>query len=90
MSKTIAEKLKSRKLWAAVAGIVSGLCIIFGVDEAVVGTVSGAVVAVASVVTYIITEGKIDAANTAGALQKVQEAITVLTDDEGAGTEKTA
>ena len=53
------RKLSSRKLWAAVAGVVTGLAMVFGLDETVISTVAGAVVSVMSVVTYIITEGKI-------------------------------
>ena len=60
--KTIGEKLKSRKLWAAVAGLVAGLAIVFGLDEGVMTRVTGAVVSAASVVAYIVTEGKIDSA----------------------------
>lgn len=56
------RKLTSRKLWAAVAGIVAGLAMVFGLDENTITTVAGAVVSAASVVTYIITEGKVDAA----------------------------
>lgn len=55
------RRLSSRKLWAAVAGVVAGLAMVFGLDETVISTVAGAVVSVMSVVTYIITEGKIDA-----------------------------
>lgn len=57
----IKQKLSSRKLWAAVAGVVTGLAMVFGLDETVINTVAGAVVSVVSVMTYIITEGKIDA-----------------------------
>ena len=46
------RKLSSRKLWAAAAGIVTGLAMVFGL---------GAVVSAASVIAYIITEGKVDA-----------------------------
>ena len=66
------RKLSSRKLWAAVAGIVTGLAMAFGLDENTVSTVAGAVVSVASVVAYIMAEGKVDAEgvkNTAGAVQ---------------------
>ncbi|MBQ8974244.1 MAG: hypothetical protein IJ072_00800, partial [Oscillospiraceae bacterium] len=55
-------KLSSRKLWALVLGVIAGLALIFGVDEGVINTVAGAVVAASSVVSYIVTEGKIDAA----------------------------
>ena len=56
------RKLSSRKLWAAVAGIVTGLAMVFGLDEGTISSVAGAVVSVASVLAYIITEGKVDAA----------------------------
>ena len=55
------RKLSSRKLWAMVAGIVTGLAMVFGLDEGTISSVAGAVVSVASVVSYIITEGKVDA-----------------------------
>ena len=55
------RKLSSRKLWAAVAGIVSGLAMVFGLDENTISTVAGAVVSAASVVAYIMAEGKVDA-----------------------------
>jgi len=53
------RKLSSRKLWAAAAGIVMGLAMVFGLDENTISTVAGAVVSVASVVAYIIAEGKV-------------------------------
>ena len=56
------RKLSSRKLWAAVAGIVTGLAMVFGLDEGTMSSVAGAVVSVSSVVAYIITEGKVDEA----------------------------
>ena len=75
-------KLSSRKLWAAVAGLVMGLAMVFGLDETTASTVAGAVVSVASVVTYIITEGRIDAAAVGDAAGKVQDAIDAVTDKE--------
>ena len=77
--KGFIKKLSSRKLWTAVFGIVSGVSIVFGADQSVVGTVSGAVVAVISVVTYIVTEGKLDAASVADAIKKLQQAEDALT-----------
>lgn len=55
------RKLSSRKLWASAAGIVTGLAMVFGLDEGTISSVAGAVVSVASVVSYIIAEGKVDA-----------------------------
>mgnify|MGYP001624557559 FL=1 len=78
----ILKKLKSRKLWVAVIGVLMGVSMIFGVDPNVAETVSGAVVAVVSVVAYIITEGKIDAAAVGDAAQKVQDAVDAVTGQE--------
>lgn len=78
----ILKKLKSRKLWVAVIGVLMGVSMIFGVDPNVAETVSGAVVAVVSVVVYIITEGKIDAAAVGDAAQKVQDAVDAVTGQE--------
>ena len=76
------RKLSSRKLWAAVAGVVAGLAMVFGLDETTISTVAGAVVSVMSVVTYIVTEGKIDAESIKNAIENVQDAIEVV---EGSG-----
>ncbi len=60
------RKLSSRKLWAAAAGIVAGLAMVFGLDENTISTVAGAVVSAASVVAYIMAEGKVDAVGAVG------------------------
>ena len=75
------RKLSSRKLWAAIAGIVTGLAIVFGLDENTVSTVAGAVVSVASVVAYILAEGKVDAESVKNAAQSVQDAVGTVQDD---------
>ena len=79
--ETLKRKLTSRKLWAAVAGIVTGLAMVFGLDENVITSVAGAVVSLASVITYIMTEGKVDAAAVKGAVDGVQSAIEVMEDE---------
>ena len=56
------KKLTSRKFLAALAGVATGLAMVFGVDEATISTVAGAVTTVASVVSYIMSEGMVDAA----------------------------
>ena len=73
--KTLKEKLTSRKLWAALAGLVAGLAMVFGLDESIITQVSGAVVSVASVIAYIITEGRIDAAAVGQAAEDVAEVV---------------
>jgi len=55
------QKLSSRKLWTAAAGIMAGLAMVFGLDETMISTLAGAVVSLASAAAYIITEGKVDA-----------------------------
>ena len=69
------KKLSIRKLWAAVAGLVAGLAMAFGLDESVISQVSGAVVSVASVIAYIVTEGKIDAAAIGQAAENAANAV---------------
>ncbi len=80
---TIMRKLSSRKLWAALAGIVTGLAMVFGLDENTISTVAGAVVSIASVITYIMTEGKIDAASVKKAVEDTQKAAEAVSDGAG-------
>ena len=62
MMQNFLKKLTSRKFLAALAGVATGLAMVFGVDETTVSTVAGAVTTVASVVSYIMCEGMVDAA----------------------------
>jgi hypothetical protein len=73
--KVFLNKIKSRKFLTCVAGVVMGACMVFGVDVDSVDTISGAIVAVFSVVTYIYTEGKVDAAAVKDAAGQVNDAI---------------
>lgn len=72
------RKLSSRKLWAAVAGIVTGLAMVFGLDEGAISSVAGAVVSVSSVVTYIVMEGRVDAESVKNAVEDVQDAVEAV------------
>ncbi len=69
------KKITSRKFFAALAGLVAGVAMVFGLDESIITQVSGAVVSVASVIAYIITEGRIDAAAVGQAAEDVAEAV---------------
>lgn len=73
--KEFLSKLKSRKFLTCVAGVVMGACMVFGVDVDSVDTISGAIVAVFSVITYIYTEGKVDAVAVKDAAGQVNDAI---------------
>ena len=57
------KKLTSRKLWMAIAGVATGIAMVLGIDGSEISTVAGSVTTILSVVTYIIMEGKVDAAS---------------------------
>ena len=80
--ETLKRKMSSRKLWAAIVGVLTGIAMIFGLDENVINTVAGAVVTAGSIITYIAAEGKIDAERVKETVGKVQDAIEVLDDIE--------
>ena len=71
------RKLSSRKLWAAAAGIVTGLAMVFGLDEGTISNVAGAVLSVASVVTYI----KVDAESVKKAVEDTEKAVEAVKDE---------
>lgn len=54
------KKLTSRKFWAAVAGFVSMLIVALGKDAETAQTVTGLIMAGASLVAYMIGEGLAD------------------------------
>ncbi len=75
------QKLSSRKLWAAAAGIITGLAMVFGLDESTMSNVAGAVVSVASVIAYIITEGKVDETAAKKAAEDIKRAAGAVRDE---------
>lgn len=79
---TLKQKFKSRKLWAAIAGVLIGIATIFGLDQNVVNTVAGAVTAVVSLATYIIAEGKIDVARLQNTVDSVKDAVDNVREPE--------
>lgn len=70
------NKLKSRKFVTCIIGIIMGACMTFGVDAEAVDVIAGAIVTVGSVMTYIYTEGKIDAT----AVDKIKDAVDDVKD----------
>ena len=56
------QKLSSRKLWAAIAGVIVGLVVAFGGDGETINTVSGSVMSVVSAIIYILAEAGVDRA----------------------------
>jgi len=56
------QKLSSRKLWAAIAGLAVGIAAAFGLTENDWAQIAGIVTSAISVVSYIFGESEIDAA----------------------------
>lgn len=75
------ERLTSRKFWLAIAGVATGIYTVLGGDGSDISTISGAVVSLVSAMTYIITEGKIDAAAVATAIESAQEVVETLEEE---------
>ena len=61
-------KLTSRKLWVAIAGIISGIILMVNGN-----TVEGASTLVASVVGYLLAEGFIDAKRVKTVIDSTEE-----------------
>ena len=60
--KELRRKLASRKLWAAVCGLVVGIAAAFGIEENEIAQIAGIVTSAASVVSYILGEASVDCA----------------------------
>ena len=78
----VIRKLSSRKLWMAIAGVAVGIATIVGVDGNDITTVAGAITALASAITYIIVEGKVDAESVKNAIIEIDDATNLLTGDD--------
>lgn len=74
----IIRKLSSRKLWMAIAGIATGLCLALGGNTTEIQSVAGAVTALVSAITYIVVEGRVDAERVKNAIEATQEAIDTI------------
>lgn len=76
--KTAIQKLTSRKLWMAIAGVATGVAMALGVNSTEITSVAGGAVAVISCVIYVITEGKVDAERVKNAITGAQEAVDTV------------
>ena len=81
--REIIRKLSSRKLWMALAGIATGIAMALGAESTEISSVAGAVTAVVSVVTYIGTEGKIEAEGVKSAIIEIQDGIEAIERNDG-------
>lgn len=66
------QKFSSRKLWAAVVGVIVGLAAAFGIEGNDYTEIAGIVTSAVSVVAYIFAEGSVDAA----AVKKTEDTET--------------
>lgn len=65
----IMQKLKSRKLWAAVVGVVVGVFVALGGDEGTMQGIAGSVMSVVSALVYVLAEASVDRASAAAPVQ---------------------
>ena len=71
-----------KKILTMILGIVSGLAMIFGLEQTDVNVISGAIVAVGSVISYLMVEGKIDVERLRNAAIAVNEAFDYIGEAE--------
>lgn len=83
MKEKILRKLTSRKFWVGIAGIVSGLIMIFGFAETSAETIAGAIITIGSAVGYMISEGIVDAKNVGQVLEGAETIVKELKAGEG-------
>lgn len=77
------QKLSSRKLWAALVGVVVGVAMAFGLNESEWTEVAGIITSLVSVVAYIFGEAKVDAARIEG--NQFNSAAETEKENEGGG-----
>ena len=83
----ILKKLTSRKFLAAVAGTALGAAITAaGLDANIVLSCMGAAMSGASLLAYIITEGKIDAAAVKQTISAVQQAAQAIAESDSSSS----
>ena len=71
------KKFTSRKFLTAVAGLVTGICLIISGD-----VTEGAVMVITSITTYLVAEGIIDAKS----IGKVTNTVTTIVEEVEKGT----
>ncbi len=72
-----------KKILTMILGIVSGLAMIFGLEQTDVNVISGAIVAVGSVISYLMVEGKIDVERIKHAADAINDVFEYIGVPEG-------
>jgi hypothetical protein len=76
------EKFASRKFLMALLSVVTGILVMFGIEDSIVQLVSSVGLIVIPTIIYIITEGKIDAEGVKKIIDTVEDVIDVIDPDE--------
>ena len=56
---------------------------VLGADASEIATIAGAVTSIVSVVTYIVTEGRIDAESVKNSILEIQDVTDLFENEEG-------
>lgn len=72
------EKFKSRKFLMATLSVIVGIMGMFGVADNTIEMVSSIALILIPIITYIITEGKIDAAAVNQVVSSIDDIIDIL------------
>ncbi|MGF9909419.1 hypothetical protein [Brevibacillus porteri] len=62
MNEEFKRKLSSRKLWMALAAFITSVLVLFGTDGDTITNVTAMIMALGSVVGYIVAEAYVDGA----------------------------
>lgn len=76
-----------KKILTMILGVVTGLSIVFGLDQGDVNIIAGSVVAISSVISYMMAEGKIDIERIKAAAESVNNVLDSFNDKETEETE---
>lgn len=82
---TLKSKFSSRKFLLSLVGVITGICGIIGCNDNTVAVVTFVVLEILSIVSYLICEGKIDAAAVGKGLNIAQEIMKVIESFKGSG-----
>jgi len=75
------SKLTSRKFLMCLAGVVTGVAVLQGANAESINTIAGAVTVLGSIVTYIMSEGKIDAVSAKATAEQIDIIEEELNED---------
>lgn len=71
------RKLSSRKMWAAIIGVILSIMVMFGASDDDKNKVTGLITACSTLVIYILSEGSVDSAGAKEMKEKAE-----ITEDE--------